>query len=132
MIIIAYAIYLPIALFLTYYVARTLFKNAIIFMLEIFRGKKEIATATNRLFEIGFYLLNLGFALLILRIHTSNYNPLIDTQDLIERLSVKIGGFSIYLGIMLFLNLFLLFRGKRKSKENQNRALHIDSKYIPK
>jgi len=39
------------------------------------------------------------------------------TQDVFEVLSMKIGGFSIYLGIMLFLNLYLFFRGKRKARE---------------
>jgi nitrate reductase gamma subunit len=99
MIITAYLIYLPIALLLTYYVARILFKN-------------------GRLFEMGFYLLNLGFALVILRIQL-RADQLFETQEMIEVLSMKIGGFSIYLGVMLFLNLFLFFRGKRKSKEHQ-------------
>jgi F0F1-type ATP synthase assembly protein I len=36
-----------------------------------------------------------------------------------EELSSKLGGFSIYLGITLFFNLFLFFRGKKKAKENQ-------------
>jgi F0F1-type ATP synthase assembly protein I len=40
-------------------------------------------------------------------------------QLLIEKLSYKIGGFTIYLGLMLFLNLYFFFRGKRKAKENQ-------------
>lgn len=64
-ILIGYTIYLPIALFLTYYVSKTLFRNSKIFMLDIFRGREEIANATNKLFETGFYLLNLGFALMI-------------------------------------------------------------------
>ena len=118
MIIRAYLIYLPIALLLTYYVARVLFKNGRVFMVDIFRGREEIANATNRPFEMGFYLLNLGFALLILRIDLGGAE-LFGTQEMIEVLSKKLGGFSIYLGIMLFLNLFLFFRGKRKSKEHQ-------------
>ena len=40
-------------------------------------------------------------------------------QILIEKLSYKIGGFSIYLGIMLFLNLYFFFRGKRKASQAQ-------------
>ena len=126
MIITAYAVYLPIALFLTFFVARNLFKNSKIFMLEIFRGKEEIAKATNRLFEIGFYLMNLGYALLILRMaYVDSY------QDVIEKLSVKLGGFSIYLGIMLFLNLYLLFRGRRISKASGQKKVVVDSQYIP-
>ena len=114
-ILVGYAIYLPIALFLTYYVSKTLFKNSKIFMLDIFKGREEIATATNKLFETGFYLLNLGFALMILEM--TIYKD--DYQSLIEALSYKIGGFTIYLGIMLFLNLYLFFRGKRKANQEK-------------
>ena len=114
-ILIGYAIYLPIALFLTYYVSKTLFKNSKIYMLDIFKGREEIANATNKLFETGFQLLNLGFALMILEIYLYKDSY----QELIEKLSYKIGGFSIYLGIMLFLNLFFFFRGKRKASQAQ-------------
>jgi len=114
-ILIGYAFYVPIALFLTFYVSRTLFKNSKIYMLDIFKGREEIASATNKLFETGFYLLNLGFALMILKInlYTNDY------QNLIEALSYKIGGFSIYLGGMLFVNLFFFFRGKRKASQTK-------------
>ena len=114
-ILIGYAIYLPIVLFLTYYVSKTLFKNSKIFMLDIFKDREEIAFATNKLFETGFYLLNLGFALMILEM--TIYKD--DYQSLIEALSYKIGGFAIYLGIMLFLNLYFFFRGKRKASQTQ-------------
>ncbi|MDF2455042.1 MAG: hypothetical protein K0R51_1035 [Cytophagaceae bacterium] len=111
-----YLIYLPIAVIMTILVARTLFKNSKIFMLDIFHGRAEIAFATNRLFEIGFYLLNVGAALLILKTyHIHNY------QEMIEALSEKIGGFSIYLGVILFLNLLLFFRGKRKASQSLQR-----------
>lgn len=113
--IIGYSIYLPIAILLTYYVSKSLFKNSKVFMLDIFNNREEIAMATNKLFETGFYLLNLGFALSILKLNLYDFTY----QELIEKLSSKIGGFSIYLGIMLFLNLYFFFRGKRKSKESK-------------
>lgn len=114
-IIIGYAIYLPIAFILTYYVSKTLFRNGKTFMIDIFHGREEIALATNKLFETGFYLLNLGYALMILELNLYENSY----QNLIEDLSYKIGGFSIYLGIMLFFNLYLFFRGKRKARENR-------------
>lgn len=114
-IVTAYSIYLPLALVLTFYVARTLFRNSKVFMIDIFNGREEIALCTNRLFEVGFYLLNVGFALLIL--HINEQIP--DYRTLIEKLSYKVGGFSIYLGISLFLNLYLFFRGKRKASEQR-------------
>lgn len=113
--VLAYFIYLPIALSLTWYVAGSLFRNSLVFMKDIFGGREEIAIATNTLFRIGFYLMNIGFALYILKINEA----LINTQQTIEVLSFKIGGFSIYLGIMLFLNLYLFFRGKRVAKQKR-------------
>jgi len=113
-ILIGYAVYLPVALFLTFYVSKTLFKNSKVYMLDIFKGREEIAFATNKLFETGFYLLNIGFALRIMKIEIS----VNDYRNIIEALSSKIGGFSIYLGIMLFINLYFFFRGKRKAKES--------------
>lgn len=117
-IIIGYLIYLPIVVFLTIYVSKMLFKNGKYFMIDIFKGKEDIALATNKLFEIGFYLINIGWALLILKISYYSANEM-SSQTLIEILSKKIGGFSIYLGIMLFINLFFFFRGRRKSRQSQ-------------
>ncbi|WP_373708015.1 hypothetical protein [Kaistella sp.] len=106
----AYAIYLPVVLTLTIVVSELLFKNAKIFMMDIFHQKEEIAMATNSLFKIGFYLLNIGFALKIIQFYQ------ISTQEsLIVSVSEKIGGFSIYLGIMMLFNLLLFMRGRKNS-----------------
>ena len=98
---IAYLVYIPIVIALTWYVAHILFKNSKVFMIDIFNGKLDIALSTNKLFETGFYLLNLGFALLIMEI----FSEITDSRGMLEVLSAKIGGFSIYLGLMLFFNL---------------------------
>ena len=103
-IIIAYFIYLPIVIGLTIFVSKRLFESGKSFMIEIFRGQENIALATNKLFKVGFYLVNIGMGLILMKI--SNYSYNIDNQSLIEVMGLKIGSFSIYLGVMLFLNLF--------------------------
>lgn len=108
----AYAIYLPIILTLTVIVSELLFRNAKVFMMDIFHQKSDIALATNSLFKVGFYLLNFGFALLIIE-----FNQLITGESLVVGLSKKVGGFSIYLGLMLLFNLLLFMRGRKKSNE---------------
>jgi predicted PurR-regulated permease PerM len=113
----AYIIYLPIVILLTWYVAHTLFGNAKVFMMDIFNGKQEIAMSTNKLFEVGFYLINIGFAFWFMQIN--NFDPKISTQDIFEILSTKIGSFAIYLGLMLFGNLYLFFRGRKISRLNR-------------
>jgi hypothetical protein len=109
----AYITYLPIVIGLTIIVTQLLFKNSKIFMLDIFKQKEDISLATNKLFKIGFYLLNIGFALKIIKVYNvSNY------VDLTEVLSSKIGGFSIYLGIVMILFIFFFLRGRKASKQN--------------
>ena len=119
-ILIGYLIYLPITITLTLFVSNILFTNGRLFMIDIFKGKEEIALATNRLFKVGFYLLNIGFALLIMEIHDYSFDN--TYQNLAEVLSSKIGGFTIYLGLILFFTMFLFFRGRKKSRQHLNTA----------
>lgn len=115
----AYIVYLIVTITMTFFVARILFENSKVFMLDIFRGRPEVAYSTNRLFEIGFYLMNLGAALLFMKTTT-----ILSNQKLLETLSLKIGAFSIYLGLMLFMNLYLFFRGKRVSRERNGELVN--------
>ncbi|MBO6518096.1 MAG: hypothetical protein JJ975_16275 [Bacteroidia bacterium] len=115
LIVTTYIVYLPVALLLTLLVAKVFFKNSKIFMMDIFRGRQDIANSTNKLFEIGFYLLSLGFALFIMKV--DGYRT-IDLQDFYEILTEKVGVLSVFLGGMVFFNLYMLFRGKKKTAEN--------------
>jgi len=117
-IIIAYFIYLPIVIGLTIFVSKKLFESGKSFMIDIFKGQENIAIATNKLFEVGFYLVNIGWALIIMKISFYNSTYTISNQRLIEIMGLKIGSFSIYLGVMLFLNLFLFLRGRKKARQS--------------
>ena len=64
----AYSIYLPVAVALTVWVARTLYLNSRIFLVDIFHGQTELAVAVNKLLQVGFYLIGLGYAILNLKI----------------------------------------------------------------
>ena len=120
----AYMIYLPIVITLTVFVSQFLFKNSKTFMIDIFHQKEDIAMATNSLFKIGFYLLNIGFALCIIEFY-----EITTVESLVVDMSEKIGKFSIYLGIMMLLNLLLFLKGrkhamnKEKMINNENTAV---------
>lgn len=113
----AYMIYLPIVIMLTIFISQFLFKNSKTFMIDIFHQKEDIAMATNSLFKIGFYLLNIGFALCIIE-----FFQIETAERLVVALSKKIGGFSIYLGIMMLLNLLLFLKG-RKHAMNKDKII---------
>jgi len=120
----AYMIYLPIVITLTILVSQFLFKNSKTFMIDIFHQKEDIAMATNSLFKIGFYLLNIGFALCIIE-----FFQIESIERLVVALSKKIGGFSIYLGLMMLLNLLLFLKGRKhainKEKFIENENTHL-------
>ena len=120
----AYMIYLPVVIALTVLVSQFLFKNSKTFMIDIFHQKEDIAMATNSLFKIGFYLLNIGFALCIIE-----FFQIETVERLVVALSKKIGGFSIYLGVIMLLNLLLFLKGRKhainkiKPIQNENTDL---------
>ena len=82
-------------------------------MLDIFNQKEDIAMATNKLFKIGFYLINIGFALKIIKIYSIS-----DYTNLVEVLSTKVGGFSIYLGVVMVAFIIFFLKGRKASKRD--------------
>jgi|JI10StandDraft_1071094.scaffolds.fasta_scaffold157534_2 hypothetical protein len=121
--IIAYCTYLVISIVLTIWVAKTLFTNGRVFLLEIFRGNEELTDAVNRLLLVGFYLINVGYILFTMTVTDNLYS----TQSVLELLSRKIGIVILVLGFMHFFNMYILFRGKKKSRENQLRDQLLNS-----
>ncbi|WP_199560894.1 hypothetical protein [Mucilaginibacter hurinus] len=54
--ILTYTVYLAASIALTIWVARVLFNNGRIFLVDIFHGNNALADAVNRLLIVGFYL----------------------------------------------------------------------------
>lgn len=111
-----YAIYLIFIAVATIYVARTLFTHSKVFMDTIFNGRTALATATNKLFETGFFLLAFGIGLW----YTETYAAIDTYKQFFEILSVKTGAFTLFLGVMLMFNLYLFFRGMKYRKRTDD------------
>jgi len=110
-----YLIYLAISIALTVWVAQTLHKNGRIFLVDVFHGNEAMADSVNHLLLVGFYLVNLGYVTLALKTEA----PPLDTQQIIENLSGKIGVVLLVLGGMHFLNLFVFSRMRKRSRQEQ-------------
>lgn len=109
--ILLYALYMLVTVTVTIWVARTLFRNGKIFLIDIFHGNKELADAVNNLLVVGFYLVNIGYAVVTLRV-VGNIN---NTREVIEVLSAKIGAIILILGCMHFLNMFIFFTLRKRA-----------------
>src|SRR5437870_782591 len=115
--IIAYSIYLPVTIALSVWIAKSLHKNTKAFLLEKFHTKEELANSTNNLIQTGFYLIALGYSFMHMRIPAKEswnngvlqLTAMSGSQETIETLASKVGSFTLMLGVLLFLNFFLMF-----------------------
>ena len=98
-IVVTYFVYLTISIALTVWVAQTLFKNGRVFLVEVFHGDNTLADSVNHLLVVGFYLMNLGYVSLMLKIGTQ----VAGAQDAMEALSTKVSMVLLTLGVMLLI-----------------------------
>jgi hypothetical protein len=103
-----YLLYLAVSVVLTVWVARTLLKNGQVFLDDAF-GDGRLAQSVNHLLVVGFYLLNLGYVAVALKIT----QPLRDGSTAMEALAWKLGLVLLVLGGVHFFNLFVLSRFRR-------------------
>jgi hypothetical protein len=119
--VITYAIYLAIALPLTAWVARTLFRNGRVFLVDCFHGNESLADSVNHLLLMGFYLVNFGFVTLYLKLAVD----VNETRGVFEALSTKIGVVLMVLGAMHFFNLILFTKIRKRA------LLHVAPPPLP-
>ncbi|MGA0132764.1 MAG: hypothetical protein ACO3ND_00175 [Opitutales bacterium] len=99
-----YGVYFVVALLITFWVGRTLFRNGRAFLIDAFHGRQDMADSVNHLLIVGFYLVNFGFMLLFLSSGARPERPLV----VAEHLSWKLGIVVVVLGVMHMLNLLIL------------------------
>lgn len=118
-----YLVYLAISIALTIWVAHTLHKNGRIFLVDVFHGNEALADSVNHLLVVGFYLINMGYVTMALKLGYA----INSAQEGIEALSVKIGMVLIVLGGMHFFNLFVFSRMRRRSVTHNHPPVGPDS-----
>ena len=122
-IVTTYLIYLTLSTLLTVWVARALFKNGLVFLVDVFAGNDALASSVNHLLVVGFYLINFGYVSLALKLGYT-----IETaEQSVEALSVKIGMVLLVLGGMHLFNLFVFSRMRRRSNTQYHPPVSPDA-----
>ena len=109
--VITYSLYLFISLCVTIWVARTLHKNGRVFLVDCFRGNEELANSVSLLLVVGFYLVNIGFVTLYLKVAAPVESP----DNVFEVLSGKIGSVLLVLGGMHFWNIWIFNKVRKRT-----------------
>jgi len=99
-----YIAYIAISTVLTIWVAHSLSTRGRTFLVHFMDEKEELADSVNHLLVVGFYLLNLGYAMVAL-----SYGRKPATLDqAIEDLSFKVGLVLMVLGATHFFNMSMI------------------------
>jgi hypothetical protein len=117
-----YVIYLLISIALTVWVGTTLFRNGRLFLVDVFNGNERLAEAVNRLLIVGFYLLNLGFVTLFLRVRES----VVGVRGSFDTLSVKVGTVLLVLGAIHLSNVYVFSRIRRRGMADHQQVPPIE------
>lgn len=124
--IVVYGVYVVIAAALTAWLARTLFRSGVAFLHDVFGDRKELADAVNRLLVVGFYMLNLGYALYILRA-ARGLDAFEAVQFLVNRLAILL----VTLAGMHFLNVLVFWRIRARREQRQLPAPVAPQVFMP-
>jgi hypothetical protein len=111
--VVEYLIYTPASVLLTVWVATTLFRHGRRFLVDVFGGDEGLADSVNHLLIVGFYLINLGYVTLQLKLDTAPST----LAEVIEALAGKLGLVLVVLGVMHFGNLFVFTSMRRRAQQ---------------
>jgi len=106
-----YLAYLVLSIGATVWVGHTLHKHGRIFLVDAFHGNAALADSINHLLLVGFYLINIGYDVLVLKI---GEKPAA-LEGVFEILSTKIGTVLLVLGGMHFFNLYVFSRMRKRA-----------------
>ncbi len=115
--ILTYLFYFLILLFVVLYVGMVLYKGGRPFLINTFLGNEILADAVNKFLLAGYYLTNIGYTIIALKIWDQVESP----TQLLNVLSSKVGAIVLTLGVMHCINIItLIFIGKNKKLHNTN------------
>jgi hypothetical protein len=106
-----YLAYTGAALALTIWLARTLFRNGAVFLGDVFDDQPEIANAVNRLLVTGFFMINLGYAFVLMR-----SGDAANATEAMEILARKLGALLLTLAAVHFVNVAVFWKLRHRNE----------------
>ena len=125
--IFVWLVYAGVSISLTYFLARTLFKHGAVFLRNVFKETPELAHSVNVLLVVGFYMLNLGYAALLLR--PGSFATKATAVSASAYLVNKLGVLLVSLGVIHFVNMAVIYRIGRERRPAP--APQLPSYWVP-
>ncbi len=102
---IAYIVYLLLTYLITVHVGLRFYKNGRLYILNLLNGDEELTNFINRLLLVGYYLLNLGYAAIMI----SFWETITNWVDLFSSICIMTGRIMLTLGFIHFINMTVIY-----------------------
>lgn len=103
--ILSYTVYALIAIYIIVIIGRSFHKNGRVFILALFKNNVETTDTTNNLLLVGYYLFNIGYAIL----QFSFWEQVSNYQAVLTSIASKIGILILLLAGLHYNNMFVLY-----------------------
>lgn len=112
--LIAYFSYLSIICFITVYVGWLCYHHGKLHLLGLLNNDDDLTTTINKLLLTGYYLLNIGYAVLTIR----SWEKITSINQLIYTVATNVGTIIFLLGCMHYFNLWTTTKLAKKLTPN--------------
>ncbi len=97
---IGYFIYIPITIFITIYLGKQCHTHGLIYVKSAF-SNDDLANSVNNLLLIGYYLVNIGYAIMGIQ----NWEFITSAHQLFSDISAHLGSIILILALLHYLNI---------------------------
>jgi hypothetical protein len=100
--IVTYLIYLPITFYITIGIGKDLNQKGEVYLMRAFHQQTHLVQSVNKFLLIGYYLINLGYAVISI-----NFFGSVDSWLMaFESIAFRLGALLIGLGLLHYFNLY--------------------------
>ncbi|RXK60462.1 hypothetical protein ESA94_08310 [Lacibacter luteus] len=109
---VAYIIYLLLTYFITVHVGLRFYRNGRIYILGLLDGNEELTDFINKLLLVGYYLLNLGYAALMINL----WQNITSWLQLFESVFIMTGRIMLTLALIHFFNMLVIYLIRKRQQ----------------
>lgn len=110
--LLAYAVYLVLTYAITVHVGHSFYTNGRVYILGMLHNDHALTDQVNKVLLTGYYLMNIGYATLML----AGWDRIENIVQLMEVLSINIGRIVLFIACMHYLNMTVILLWNKINK----------------
>jgi hypothetical protein len=108
----AYIIYIILTVYIIFWIGRIFHRNGRLFILQLYKGDEQGTDTINNILLIAYYLFNIGYAFLKLKMWEHVRSP----AELISSVSYHLGLLILILAVTHYFNMLIIYFLSKKHK----------------